>query len=485
MLNWGAIKDSPQWLDHKFRQTNYPSDQFYQGFVSRSFSSKEDRLQVENEIVSQSRIRLAESFHVTITSLSTSTLSNVNSESVERFEQQSVTRTDLKASGLETLTFFDERKKVAYAFSYIKKRRLQSIYLRNLRDQMISIQDRIRGYADSSPPYNVLNELVDDLEKVKVLQNTLAFTGISAAVLRYEQWNKFKDWASEHLDKLREAESIGLEQAAIFIRDGLLNDINIRAISDVKINRMTYKNTGIASELSVLFAEYFEDVMAQKFNIVSENHDWVVNSTYWPLNDKIKITTTIHQESDNELVRLIASTSVKADRDLINRLGIDYEPLKTQEDEAKHQTITENEPVGEILVDLTTQKGDKSLVFREGDPLQLMVKVSRPAYVQLINVWADGSKLLLLDNYFIDISQVNRFVELPFEWETSCPCGVEYIYAIAGTDPHKAPITDDKDGLLFITDPISDVIKNLRGPKEISNEKVSGTSIILSTMQPK
>ena len=479
-----GVENSPDWLDHNHRKNNYPKDEFYQGFVSRSFASDENRLQVENEVVSQSRIRLSESIRVFISSKSTSTLSNVNSVADEKFQQKSVTRTELDASGLETLTYFDERKKVAYAFSFIKKRKLQSSYYKQLKDRMLSIRERINNYSEKKPPYAVLIELLDELDQVKAIQNTLSSTGMNnSIVLMTTQWNKRRDWVNELLSEMKEKESIDLEEAAVFIRDGLVADITSRSLADVKVNRMTYKNTGIATELSVLFSDYFDDVVSERFSVVSNDFDWVINSTYWPLKDKIKITTTIHQIDGGELVKLIASTSINVDRSIIDDLGVDYEPLKNEEDEEEYRVVTQREESdGEIIVEIATQKGNRSSVFMEGETLKLLTKVSRPSYIQLINVWADGSKLLLLDNYYADISQTNSYFELPFEWETACPCGIEYIYVIASSKPHSVPETTDQDGFLFIDEPLAEVLDKKRGFKRVSGDGVSEASLILTTV---
>ena len=480
---FGAVNNGPDWLNATFRERNYPRDDFYVGFVSRSFAQDENRLQVENEVVSQSRVRLAESIRVYISSKSTSTLSNNNTESEDRFEQQSITRTELSASGLETLTYFDDRKQIVYAFSYIKKRKLQSSYYRQLREEMSAIRARIDQYHERKPSYAVLVELQDDLDRAKSIQNTLSFIGINnSAVLMINQWNQRKDWVTSLLEEMKEQESIGLEQAAVFIRDGLVSDINRRSLADIKVNRMTYKNTGIATELSIIFGDYFEEAMSEKFSVVSSGQDWVVNSTYWPLNDKIKITTTIHQEDRGELIKLIASTSIKVERSQVEDLGVDYEPLKTEEDVIEHQVITQSFSEGEVIVEIATQKGNTSSVFMEGETLKLLTKVSRPSYIQLINVWADGSNLLLLDNYYVDETQVNRYIELPFEWETACPCGVEYIYVMAAVNPHKIPATVDRDGFLFIQDAIEEVLDQQRGFKQVSGEGVSEHSLILTTV---
>lgn len=482
----GDSRDLPEWLNYNLRETTYPKDKFYQGFVSRSFAEEENRLEIENEVISQSRIRLSESIRVSITSQSTSTLSNLNSESEERFEQQSVTKTKLEASGLETLTFFDDRKKIVYAFSFLKKRKFQSLYLRQFKEQMLSIESRINSNQSKTPSYGLLSELNTDLEIAKGLQNMLSYTGISAAVLWTREWNQYKDWVNERLDQIKEVQSIGLEEAAIYIRDGLISDIDLENVGSVKINRMTYKNTGLASELSVLFEDYFIDAMADKFTVVNEEQDWVINSTYWPLRDKIKITTTIHLEDGGELVRLISSSSIKADRAIIDDLSIDYEPLKTVEDVEKHQILTQHKPEGEIMLEVSTQKGSSSLVFMEGETLKFLIKASRPSYIQLINVWADGSKLLLLDNYFVGVSQVNRFIELPFEWETACPCGAEYIYAMASDSPHNIPKTRNESGFMFIEDPLSDILDKQRGfKKSVDTVEVSGSALSLVTLPVK
>ena len=115
---FSASAQIPDWLNYHTRKASYADSKYYQGFVSRNYSKEDSQLEVENQLLSSARIRLAESIHISIKSETTSNLSNVNSKSVEAFERKSVTKTDLIASGLESKTYFDRRKRIAYGFVY-------------------------------------------------------------------------------------------------------------------------------------------------------------------------------------------------------------------------------------------------------------------------------------------------------------------------------------------------------------------------------
>ena len=62
------------------------------------------------------------------------------------------------------------------------------------------------------------------------------------------------------------------------------------------------------------------------------------------------------------------------------------------------------------------------------------MRVNRPAYVRLVYILANGSKVVLEQAYFIDASKVNQAVEYPDKFEVSAPFGVERLYAVAFTE---------------------------------------------------
>ena len=105
------------------------------------------------------------------------------------------------------------------------------------------------------------------------------------------------------------------------------------------------------------------------------------------------------------------------------------------------------EPVGDLRLELWTNKGDRGLVFGEGEELKLYMRVNRSAYVRLIYVLANGAKVPLEQAYFLDKGKVNRAVEYVDSFEVTGPFGVEQIFGVAFEEkPRDLPTRPKKFG---------------------------------------
>ena len=89
---------------------------------------------------------------------------------------------------------------------------------------------------------------------------------------------------------------------------------------------------------------------------------------------------------------------------------------------------------GKLRVEVWTNKGDRGLIFQEGEELKLHVRVNQPAWVQLSYLLANGMKAPLEQAWYIDASKVNRAVEYPATLEVAPPFGIEQVFAVASTD---------------------------------------------------
>ncbi len=473
----------PSWLDSKQRSAAYPKEEYYQGFVTRNYFEHENLAEVENEVLTRARVRLSESIYVSITSKASNTISNTNTNTLERFEKKSVTKTQLTASGLGSETYFNERKKIVFGFVYIKKRKLLSNYRKEYEYLLESIGKRLN--ANDKPSLSDLVAIETDLDQAESLQNMIRFLGISFDfVLKQDELLQYRKKSAQLTDELRNSETMSLKDAAEVIVDGLMSRLDLSEIASMKIDKTTFKDTGIATELSVYMNNYLSEFVSEKVKVSNADNGWLLEGSYWPTNDKIKFMMSVHETYDDEIVNLAAKTSVSANKALVDSLQVSYVPFaKKKEKIATHDVITKGDPSGEMDVQLSTQKGTSSLVFQEGEELKLRVKVSRPSYIQLINIWADGSQLLLHDNFFVDATMVNRYVELPFTWETACPCGVEYISARASNRPNPKLQIESKDGFDFIVAPIVEILEKQRGfTRKEQSDYTGEASLIVSTL---
>ncbi|CAN0576100.1 unnamed protein product, partial [Laminaria digitata] len=115
--------------------------------------------------------------------------------------------------------------------------------------------------------------------------------------------------------------------------------------------------------------------------------------------------------------------------------SLPLKPLNFDQALVDSKLLAEGEKVsGSLRVEVWTSKGDRNLVFTEGEELKIYMRVNQPAWVRLFYLLANKAKVPLEQAYFIDASKVNRAVEYPDAFEVSPPFGVEQIFAVAFTE---------------------------------------------------
>ena len=68
---------------------------------------------------------------------------------------------------------------------------------------------------------------------------------------------------------------------------------------------------------------------------------------------------------------------------------------------------------GDLRIDLWTNKGNRDLVFTQGEEMQLYLRVNQPAWVRLVYILSSGDHVPMEQAYYIDSEKVNFKVEYP------------------------------------------------------------------------
>ena len=141
---------------------------------------------------------------------------------------------------------------------------------------------------------------------------------------------------------------------------------------------------------------------------------------------------------------------------------------------------------GDLRVELQTDKGDRGIVYDEGEELSIYVRVNQPAWVRLIYVLTSGDHVPITQEWFIDESKVNRLVEYPGTFEIVAPFGVEMIHAMASTDRPPKLATRSKiiDGEAYeIVRDGADQVVRTRGLARKRKQQVAERTLQLTTMR--
>jgi len=91
-------------------------------------------------------------------------------------------------------------------------------------------------------------------------------------------------------------------------------------------------------------------------------------------------------------------------------------------------------PTDKLTIDVWTDKGKKP-VLTEGEIVKIYFRVNQPCYIRLIYKMADGSAVLLANNYEVKASKVNTQLSAPTVFGVGAPFGNELLFAYAQSEP--------------------------------------------------
>ena len=101
-----------------------------------------------------------------------------------------------------------------------------------------------------------------------------------------------------------------------------------------------------------------------------------------------------------------------------------------------------------LSIELWTDKGKKP-VYKDGDEISIYFRVTKPCYVRLIYRMADGSAILLENNYIVSEKDINKKLSTPTQFIVGEPFGYELLTAFAQCEPFaKLKIKYDKNNII-------------------------------------
>lgn len=483
---FSLAQGAPNWVDPMMREQAYPAKDHYIGFVSQSFSKEESPADYSKKVKAAARVALSESIFVSIKSESVSHQSNVNGSSEDRYHKSTVTSSSLDAIGMKVEEYVDERKRVVYAFAYVKRKSLVRHYYGLLSSEMGRIESslkRILETPDNPDAYLDYNKELNALNQAKEYQDMLKYLEVtSEVVLMSDRWKRAHDATLDALNKLRNKKDIGIKEASYYLVDKLMEELD-DDVGTIHMGLITYKSSDVATEFSDYFGNIFRHSLEDRrggINRSMSQDGYVVSGSYWPGEKEMQVIANINYVRDGEIINLKAGASMAIDIEKVNRLGINYELNKETED--KNNKLIPSSPVGGLIANITTQKGSQSVIFKRGELLELYISVSREAYVRVVNVWSDNKKFLLADNFYVNPELTNQSIKLPLAWETDCPCGVEYIQMVAQDKPFESIEVNNWEGFDLISESLDEMLEVTRGMKE-NAEYYAESTLILTTME--
>lgn len=218
--------------------------------------------------------------------------------------------------------------------------------------------------------------------------------------------------------------------------------------------------------------------------------EYFLSGEYQILKDRIDLTYKLLNINHDILNTFVTTFSNSAYKDYeIEPRTLDFDNL------LKNGVVTS----GDLTVKAMLSSGKRDLLFFEGDPLIIMIKMNRPGYFYIVvhTLKKEEKYSYLLDLfksqgnrkfiYHVSADDVNKWIALP-EFEVVPPFGVETLQVISSTndliDKVPATIYDYKTKLYKISDNPAEAVVLTRGliRKERKEKNDAITSVSETTL---
>ena len=476
----------------------FPESSYFIGFSSERNSTKEDIEALLIRLEDYSRKLLIESIQVTIKSISAANIENINGKTHEHFKQTSLSVSKVSIAGLKTEKYYDQKEKYGYAITYVKKQEVADLYENVIINKTKNVQQKILTAENALKENNkqeairLFYECHPIFMEIEEAQSLMIAMGYYAEdKLKIDKLIELQNKVGLKISELQLKEQLSLDDACYFIAFGLF--LQTDEISDkIYLHNFSYQDTEMGSEFSNRLRMNLQNkfISVANYNINTgnnlseENNDlkdsnFSILGTFWEEDSILKIIVLLKNTEERTMV---ASAESKIPLEWLERNKIPYKPENFDQAYSNLQAFDQKEFVGQgLIINVWTNQGNENLIFSGGDTLRLFIRANKECYVRFIYHQADDTKVLLLDNYYIDSEKVNKVYELPYMFQCTEPYGAEILQVNAQTKPFSPLSTNYEYGYNFILDDLDGIFSINRGFKPMNNEDLSAEKRMIIT----
>jgi len=468
---------TPDWAIDSIRKVRFNESIYLAGYASEKNTAKEDPVTFLNRIESYAKGQLIEYIQVRVKSEATQEITEVNDNLQKRYKAIYSASSNLELSGLKIEKSYDPKTKMGYAIAYAKKSELFNYYKGLIESGLTKVAQKVDEAKNALAKNDIQYSLKACLESSNLLvdieqsQRVLLAIKTGSATEADIQNSRTEVQRSSIEDIIRQGQQNSgntVDDASLFLARGLkLQTGNID--KPIMITNFTYQDTKMSSELSRRLNQSIASKIVSDggFKVATENasgvSNYILTGTYWKEEKDVKLIGILKDNSG----KIVATAEAFVPLSWFQTNNVSFLPENFEEASKKMRVFGKDEIVkGDLNLEVLTNKGDENLLYTEGESLKFYVRVNKECYLRFVYYSADGSKVLLLDNYYIAENMVNKMVELPFEFECSAPFGVETLQANAQTSEFDKLNITHTDGFDFINETLDQVLINTRSFKK-------------------
>jgi hypothetical protein len=486
-----TLAQTPDWVQGMGKSLKYPETLYLTGYGVASLKGARD--QAGESATANARKNLIEKVRITIQAVTSSKTEEMGDKYSSFFASAVQSTSTLDIQGLESATFADDE--FVHAFVYVKREIIESAH----RQKVASLRQEIAGKLAAAQSLDqagkvtqALDEFVSCYPFVRQLEEAQS---LLAAVASSNPLNDLQNYASTN------------EITVATIRDAVQKLIQrpIRTIEDLawvlvyQMKEQTGKTPGPLTvtvlpcvyqdtKLGSPFSRYFKSIVEQRitelvrWNVLQEGQAaYILSGSYWEQKDIVRFVVTLRSVADG---RICASAEATIDSKIMLASGHSVKPANYRVALADQKTFAGGEIAGGgLTLEAWTNKQTQGNLFTGGEKMKVLVRVNMPCYIRFIYHMADGKRVLLLDEYFMDASKVNLAYEIPQEFECAAPFGAEVLQLFARTEKFERMNTQRVDGYDYIRGDLKNVVTGLRGMKAAKPKTMQAEQrIVVTTM---
>ena len=487
VLNIYAQGSSPDWTDYEKRHSIFPENSFLVGFSAEINENGQNIDELLKMLQGFARTHLVESITVTIKSVATLNVSNMDEITHQSFKQKSVSYSNIKVLGLKSETYYDKKKKTAYAIAYAKKTDMIKSYQFEINKHKSAISRKIVAAVKFNNKGNQQNALKNYYEAMPLFREIESRQTIIIALdpntssgmnTITNDIDGYKTKVVEGIASLQKNKNLSMGDLAYLMAQGY--KLQIGKDKNIRLANFTYQESKMASPFSKRWTSIFEQklidvgnyAVATSGSVKGQKNLLVLTGTYWEDSEQLKLITILRDVNSG---KALASMEGTLSLSWLKERKISFKPQNFENAYTILKTFTKDEiKGGGLLAEVWTNKGDDNIIFSESERMKLYVRVNKACYIRFIYHQADGTQVLLIDNYYIDNLKVNKVYELPDEFECTEPFGIETLQLNAQTNQFPSLQIKEKYGYVFIQEGLKSVLTKTRGFKKV-NDKVLKT----------
>lgn len=492
----GAVyaQPRPDWVPDGI-SPRYPASLAMTGF---GFIEGDNASERRDSAVQKARADLSAKFLVKIQSEVNIHESEVNRQDRSEYRNTVSSQTQLRLIDVPVLRWDDTRSKTAYALAVMEKEpavRNYSAHLKEATGELASLlrlaeeaekggrmRDAVALYRKTFPVFVDIGETKAVLQ---ILNARNPFAELETADA--PKLPAGREEIESRISRLLQERVTTPQDAAVSLAEQLAAQWSGK--EPVAVYTITYRDTDFGSQFSSSFHALFTAELARSFTVVSPEQARpavTVTGAYWVEGDAVRIIPLI---TDLATGKKLAAASVSFPKASVERAGIELKPQNfIQAMEDGRVFLPADVIPGGLSLEVWTTKGSRNLIFKKDERLEIMVRVNKHCYLRVLYHLANGPRILLFDNHYVDVSKVNRAYTLPKKFCVAPPFGVERLQVFASEKEFPPVATgsavfDGQEYTNVLREDIKELVARSRGLVEDGEAVIVDRVVTMTTVR--